>query len=152
IRCKSIDSKVRGAASFCGHSSVRGSTLTRPRRLSIRALLQVGYKNSGNFFFSEDSHCRKPLSRSPTKPMTTSIVRTSWRPLIGGKQAGLTFPSRLLLLMMLSVLPCVGYGQNAYSIHNLVSDLPGMADVTDTNLVNPWGIAFSGTSPFWISD
>ncbi len=25
-----------------------------------------------------------------------------------------------------------------------------MADFTDTNLVNPWGIAFSATSPFWI--
>src|SRR5882724_8661618 len=43
-------------------------------------------------------------------------------------------------------------GQNAYIQHNLVSDLPGLADVTDTNLVNPWGIAFSATSPFWISD
>jgi uncharacterized protein (TIGR03118 family) len=44
------------------------------------------------------------------------------------------------------------YAQNSYSQHNLVSDLPGMADVTDTNLVNPWGIVASGSSPFWISD
>ena len=35
---------------------------------------------------------------------------------------------------------------------NLVSDLPGMAQLQDTNLVNPWGISFSTTSPFWISD
>lgn len=35
---------------------------------------------------------------------------------------------------------------------NLVSDLPGAADVLDTNLVNPWGISASGGSPFWISD
>jgi uncharacterized protein (TIGR03118 family) len=35
---------------------------------------------------------------------------------------------------------------------NLVSDLPGMAQLQDTNLVNPWGISFSATSPFWISD
>ncbi len=35
---------------------------------------------------------------------------------------------------------------------NLVSDLPGVAAVTDANLVNPWGISESGTSPFWISD
>ena len=27
-----------------------------------------------------------------------------------------------------------------------------MADVTDPNLVNPWGISESSTSPFWISD
>jgi uncharacterized protein (TIGR03118 family) len=35
---------------------------------------------------------------------------------------------------------------------NLVSDLPGVAAVTDPNLVNPWGISESGGSPFWISD
>jgi uncharacterized protein (TIGR03118 family) len=35
---------------------------------------------------------------------------------------------------------------------NLVSDLPGVAAVTDPNLVNPWGISESSASPFWISD
>ncbi|HEV3084358.1 MAG TPA: TIGR03118 family protein, partial [Gemmataceae bacterium] len=35
---------------------------------------------------------------------------------------------------------------------NLVSDLPGVAAVTDPHLVNPWGISESATSPFWISD
>ena len=35
---------------------------------------------------------------------------------------------------------------------NLVSDLPGVAAVTDPNLVNPWGISESPSSPFWISD
>ena len=41
---------------------------------------------------------------------------------------------------------------NAYVQHNLVSDVPGMADVTDPNLVNPWGMSISGTSPFWVSN
>jgi uncharacterized protein (TIGR03118 family) len=35
---------------------------------------------------------------------------------------------------------------------NLVSDLPGVAAVTDPNLVNPWGISESSGSPFWIAD
>ena len=35
---------------------------------------------------------------------------------------------------------------------NLVSDLAGVAEHTDPNLVNPWGVSFSGTSPFWVSD
>ena len=35
---------------------------------------------------------------------------------------------------------------------NLVSDLAGVAQVQDTNLVNPWGISESTGSPFWISD
>ena len=36
--------------------------------------------------------------------------------------------------------------------HNLVSDAPGIADQTDPNLVNPWGISMSSTSPFWNSN
>src|SRR5204862_2992340 len=39
-----------------------------------------------------------------------------------------------------------------YAQVNLVSDLPGVALLQDTNLVNAWGIAFSSSSPFWISD
>lgn len=41
---------------------------------------------------------------------------------------------------------------NHYLVHNLVSDLPGLADRTDPNLVNPWGNGFSATSPFWIGN
>jgi hypothetical protein len=32
---------------------------------------------------------------------------------------------------------------------NLVSDIPGLATVTDPKLVNPWGNSHSTTSPFW---
>ncbi len=39
-----------------------------------------------------------------------------------------------------------------YFQENLVSDLPGVADRTDPNLVNPWGIAHGPTTPFWIAD
>jgi uncharacterized protein (TIGR03118 family) len=35
---------------------------------------------------------------------------------------------------------------------NLVSDLPGVAQTLDPNLVNPWGIATGPGGPFWISD
>src|SRR5215472_15033328 len=35
---------------------------------------------------------------------------------------------------------------------NLASDVPGEAPVTDPNLVNPWGTAFSPTGPFWFAD
>jgi uncharacterized protein (TIGR03118 family) len=41
---------------------------------------------------------------------------------------------------------------NNYLVHNLVADQTGVADHTDPNLVNPWGNAFSATSPFWIGD
>lgn len=35
---------------------------------------------------------------------------------------------------------------------NLVSDIPGLAQSTDVNLKNPWGLSSSGTSPIWVSD
>ena len=41
---------------------------------------------------------------------------------------------------------------NRYRQANLVSDLPGVAVIQDTNLVNSWGITFGGTGPFWVSD
>lgn len=45
-----------------------------------------------------------------------------------------------------------GSAPNSYLQHNLVADTPGVADVTDPNLVDAWGISESSTSPFWISD
>ena len=41
---------------------------------------------------------------------------------------------------------------NSYVQTDLVSDISGLATVTDPTLVNPWGISNSATSPFWISD
>jgi uncharacterized protein (TIGR03118 family) len=35
---------------------------------------------------------------------------------------------------------------------NLVSDIPGLAAITDLELHNPWGISHSATSPFWVSN
>ena len=35
---------------------------------------------------------------------------------------------------------------------DLVSDIPGLATITEPTLVNPWGISHTTTSPFWISD
>jgi len=55
-------------------------------------------------------------------------------------------------VLALGLAAATASAQNAFIQHNLVSDLPGLADHTDANLVNPWGISFSGGSPFWISD
>jgi len=60
---------------------------------------------------------------------------------------------KLLLVSLLSLflLPAVTLAQH-YKQTNLVSDIPGMAPVTDPNLVNPWGLSRSNTSPWWVSD
>ncbi len=58
---------------------------------------------------------------------------------------------RFVRLFLSVAVPALA-GSNGYIQHNLVADTPGNADVTDANLVNPWGIAASATGPFWISD
>jgi len=49
---------------------------------------------------------------------------------------------------------CAGAEQSkgAYVQTNLVSNIPGLATITDLMLVNPWGISRSPTSPFWTSN
>jgi uncharacterized protein (TIGR03118 family) len=39
-----------------------------------------------------------------------------------------------------------------YQQTNLVSDVPGLAATTDSNLVNAWGLSRSASSPWWVAD
>jgi uncharacterized protein (TIGR03118 family) len=45
-----------------------------------------------------------------------------------------------------------GKGANVYKKRNLVSDINGVARITDPNLVNPWGLAFGPATPAWVAD
>ena len=58
-----------------------------------------------------------------------------------------------LALILVSVT-AVSYAQSSqhYKQTNLVSDMPGVAPVTDPNLVNAWGLSRSSTSPWWVAD
>jgi uncharacterized protein (TIGR03118 family) len=44
-------------------------------------------------------------------------------------------------------LPSGGFSQS-----NLISDIPGLASITDPKLVNPWGISVTPNNPFWFAD
>ena len=77
---------------------------------------------------------------------------------------GITFPTLLLLVLasafalaMLAPWPVAARGDHGedeaeYVQTNLVSNGYVSAMVTDPNLVNPWGLAASATSPIWISN
>ena len=43
-------------------------------------------------------------------------------------------------------------GAHGFRQTNLVSDIPGRAQLTDPNLVNPWGLAAGPTTPLWVAD
>jgi uncharacterized protein (TIGR03118 family) len=53
----------------------------------------------------------------------------------------------LVVLTLLGVSPVLAYTQT-----NLVSDIPGLAKITDPNLVNSWGITHPPTGPWWVAD
>ena len=59
---------------------------------------------------------------------------------------------RMASVMFPIVIASAQSGANVYVQHNLVSDIPGFADITDPNLVDPWGMSFSSGSPLWISN
>ena len=62
-----------------------------------------------------------------------AVVITSQRTLVAARAAG-RGPSQF------------------YAQHNILSDIPGLADHTDANLVNAWGLDAGPTSDWWISD
>ena len=68
---------------------------------------------------------------------------------------GLTFFRQTLLATALATAAMCSAASQAgagYIQTNLVSDIAGLAIIEDPNLVNPWGVSHSATSPFWVSD
>ena len=81
----------------------------------------------------------------PTKP-PAKFGRGLWIKLLAG-------------LAALGVVAAVAGGalagprhRNVYRQVNLISDINGVARITDSNLVNPWGMAAGPTTPLWIAD
>src|SRR5260370_6132191 len=58
-------------------------------------------------------------------------------------------PIKLIAIVLAGVAPVAA---QMYHQVNLVSDVSGLATITDPLLINPWGISFSPTSPFWVSN
>ena len=54
--------------------------------------------------------------------------------------------------VLLVAVPISAGAAGGYIQENLVSDQPGVAQLTDPQLVNAWGMSRSPTSPVWVSD
>ena len=80
-----------------------------------------------------------------TKTETSIINRALCR-------RGLLWSFGLTAVLASSALQAIGAGAEHYRQVNLVSDVAGAAQLLDPDLVNAWGISFSSTSPFWLSD
>jgi uncharacterized protein (TIGR03118 family) len=65
----------------------------------------------------------------------------------------LAIPAAVAVLLLQTALPVdAKLARGSFHQTNLVSDIPGLAKSTDPNLVNPWGLSSSATSPIWVSD
>jgi uncharacterized protein (TIGR03118 family) len=58
---------------------------------------------------------------------------------------------RAVTVASLAIATASAFAQH-YTQVNLVANTSGIAPVTDPNLVNPWGLSRSTSSPWWISD
>ena len=63
------------------------------------------------------------------------------------KQRALALTLSLGLVLMFSSLASA-----QYQLTNLTANQSGVATYTDPLLVNPWGLAYAPTGPFWVSD
>jgi uncharacterized protein (TIGR03118 family) len=91
-----------------------------------------------------------PLANPPTKEAASSVV--------GGDQ---THPVEVIMvgrILGLGLLGSLVWATLAdarepfFKETDLVSDIPGRAMFTDPDLRNPWGLAASPSSPFWVAD
>jgi uncharacterized protein (TIGR03118 family) len=57
-----------------------------------------------------------------------------------------------LLLFAVAILTAASVRADTYSWTNFQSDIPGVAQHIDENLVNPWGMAASPSGTIWVSD
>src|SRR6478672_2388247 len=61
--------------------------------------------------------------------------------------------AKIVLLLLGAVMFTVASARaDTYSWTNFQSDIPGVAQHTDPNLVNPWGMAVSSGGTIWVSD
>jgi uncharacterized protein (TIGR03118 family) len=88
------------------------------------------------------------LFRSPVQ--ITAGCESMW--LSSTRRLMMTVITFTLTVGMTLGLSTNSFAQQRFQQTNLVSDVPGLAATTDANLVNPWGLTRSQTSPWWVAD
>jgi uncharacterized protein (TIGR03118 family) len=58
----------------------------------------------------------------------------------------------LVIAALVAASPLGAAKQTTYMVTPLVSDQPGVAPVTDPDLVNAWGLVSGPTTPWWVAD
>lgn len=112
--------------------------MSLPKILLLSTVARINWRKSMNL-----RSIKVAIKNHMSKAYRWAILRNKSMLLFG-----VVFTVTGLLLSANTVLAVV----DPYTKTNLVSDSPGLATVTDPNLVNPWGLSQSPTGPWWISD
>src|SRR6266567_2444672 len=92
------------------------------------------------------------VNRSPSHEAGTPASR-SRKPGRRARRTVLAAAGVSAAMALLSAAPGIaGTGSTPYTQTNLISDIPGVARITDPNLVNPWGVAEFPGGPLWVAD
>src|SRR3982751_4297696 len=67
-------------------------------------------------------------------------------------KGGVLAVAMAIAVLMLGTAGARSDVSGTYTVHNLSSNVPGLAAHTDPDLVNGWGITEPTTGPWWVAD
>src|SRR2546421_13002179 len=59
---------------------------------------------------------------------------------------------RTILLTAATLCVSAGFARASFDWENFEGDIPGVAEITDSNVVNPWGLALSPSGTIFVAD
>lgn len=87
-----------------------------------------------------------------SRAMTPAINAGKYPALVKHADEARTIFISAITALLLLICAVAQVRAQQYQTTNLVSDVPGLAPVTDPNLANPWGLIASSGSPWWVSN
>ena len=90
--------------------------------------------------------------RAATPDLTAGIIAEVFRKTNEARTISRSATTAFCLLALFLFCAAARVSAQHYQRTDLVSDVPGLAAATDTNLVNPWGLTSSAASAWWVSD
>jgi len=92
------------------------------------------------------------MGRAPHAELKRYRMRKYWMWWRRAMGSGRVRPRRFRPILECLEDRTVPSAPNDFTQVNLASDLPNVARIQDSNLVNPWGVAMSPTGPFWLAE
>src|ERR671937_112561 len=92
--------------------------------------------------------------RSPVPNPRSEGVAVSKRTHAQARRRPVSVVAVAAVIVACAALPALARakGPTRYRQTNLVSNIPGLAELTDPNLLNPWGMAAGPSTPLWVAD